>query len=431
MIEAAKKTQSQTPMSCFRLVLLLAASLSLLGGGGSLAESSTQAHLEMLHKASAAPGARSSDWLALGAALMQQNRNTAGHDFGKARRAFESALALAPTDPDALVGMAWVCNSEHDFGAGRKWAMKALAVKADHAHAHALLGDRAMELGDYEGAFEHLQDALDARADLSSYSRAGHLLWLTGDTRKARWLMNKAIAAGGPVPENAAWCRSEMAMMELKAGAILVAEQLASRAVKDAPNNPRTLMALAKVRMNQKRYAEAIQLCERSAAMQPNHEALSALVDLYTLVGRAEDAAMQTSLVLAFHQKPHRHSEVDQPHHHEEGNAQLAAFLADHDRDLKIALAEARKAYETSRSISTTDTLAWCLLKNGHAKEAARVMGRILKWRTPDPRISYHAGMIHAELGKETLARKFLSRALTLNANFDPVHAPRARKALE
>ena len=73
--------------------------------------------------------------------------------------------------------------------------------------------------------------ALDLAPNLASYSRAAHLLSLTGDVRKALWLMQKAIDAGGPYPENAAWCRAELARMLLQNGAVLPAAQQAEQAL--------------------------------------------------------------------------------------------------------------------------------------------------------------------------------------------------------
>ena len=41
----------------------------------------------------------------------------------------------------------------------------------------------------------------------------GHLLWITGRATHGRAMMQQAIDAGGPYPENAAWCRAELAQM--------------------------------------------------------------------------------------------------------------------------------------------------------------------------------------------------------------------------
>ena len=50
-------------------------------------------------------------WIERGNSSMQEARNTLSHDFSKAGQAFQNALALAPEDPEATLGMAWVANS--------------------------------------------------------------------------------------------------------------------------------------------------------------------------------------------------------------------------------------------------------------------------------------------------------------------------------
>ncbi|NNM29626.1 MAG: tetratricopeptide repeat protein, partial [Akkermansiaceae bacterium] len=291
----------------------------------------------------------------------------------------------------------------------------------------ALLSDRAIELGDYESAFEHLQSALDARADLSTYSRASHLLWLTGDLRKARWLMDQAIASGGGYPENTAWCRAELAVMELHAGAMIVAEQHAARALREAPANPRVLATMGKVRACQGRLDEAVALYRRSIASAPTHDALAALADLYLRQGRAADAEKAIQAVIDHHGAGgHSHGPGGATHHHATGNAQLARFLADHDRNLEQALREAQAAGKTSRSISCMDTLAWCYLKTGEIEMAVRTIRRALKWKTPDPHLYFHAGLIHEAAGNHQLARRHLDRAFALNPRFDPLRSPAA-----
>ena len=47
-----------------------------------------------------------------------------------------------------------------------------------------MIGDADQEIGDYDAAYAHYQAMLNLRPDLASYSRGGHLLWLTGDSAK-------------------------------------------------------------------------------------------------------------------------------------------------------------------------------------------------------------------------------------------------------
>ena len=131
--------------------------------------------IDRLKSLAALKGAGAAVWVKLGNALMQQARDRVAHDFSEAAAAYEKALALQADNIDALAGMAWVKNSEHDFPAGKRWAEKVLALDPRQADAHALIGDGAVEFGDYEEAFEHYQAALDARASETGSGQQPHL----------------------------------------------------------------------------------------------------------------------------------------------------------------------------------------------------------------------------------------------------------------
>jgi len=369
----------------------------------------------------AAPkGASAQQWVKLGNSLMQKARNTLKEDFAPAAAAFEKALSLEPDNIGAIVGMAWVRNSEHNFTAGRRFAEKALAIDPREVDARLLIGDGAVELGNYDEAFEHYQAALEWRSDLSTFSRAAHLLWLTGDAAQARDFMRRAIDAGGPHPENAAWCRSELALMEFQSGAMPSAEKQAAAAVEAAPENPRVLAIMGRILTAKHDFPNAIALYEKSAAITPNHEALAALVDLYHLTGAEQKADEQFAKVVAFHQQyPHPNS------------ALLARFYADHDREPETALKEARGAYEVYKNVGIADTLAWCLLKSGRPLEAKDMLVRAMQWKTPDAEMRFHAGMIELALQNPEAAKRHFSKALAMNPDFHPILAATAAERLK
>ncbi len=264
---------------------------------------------------------------------------------------------------------------------------------------------------------------LDIRPDISSYSRGAHLLFLTGDTRKATWLMAKAIRAGSPYAENTAWCRAQLALMLFHTGALLPAEQVLEDALDKTPNSHHVLAAMGKVKAAQKDYKGAIAFYKKAVVIAPEHNALVALGDLYQLSGNKDEAEKQYALVEKLHQKSHaggvQHSDT-----------QLAQFYADHDRNLIEALrmAEQRKL---SDNVFDADTLAWCYYKNGQYGKAKDAIRRALSRRTPDAKILFHAGMIHARLGDRPAAQDYLHRALSLNPNFSPLDAPVAAETLK
>ncbi|HMD49381.1 MAG TPA: tetratricopeptide repeat protein, partial [Bryobacteraceae bacterium] len=333
--------------------LTLVAAL-LIGSAILPAQSARPASDDEINKASEIARSHPTDaaWSRLGDALMQKARETMDLSYyGRAEAAYQKSLALNANYANALVGMAWVLSGRHEFEQSIEWANKALKAEPDRADAYGLLGDAATEMGDYDSAFEHYQKMLDLKPGIASYSRAAHLLFVTGGFKKATLLMSKAIGAGGAYPENKAWCIAQMALLDFAQGGYLPAEQLLNQGLQESPNNYHLLAAMGKVKAAQKDFPAAIEFYRRAQAIVPQHDVVVALGDLYTLQGRNEEAAKQYALV-DFIRKLNKANGVI-------GDLQMAQFLADHDRDLEEALRLAEAEYKTRRTVYGADTLAW------------------------------------------------------------------------
>lgn len=363
-------------------------------------------------------------WTNLGDALMQKARETADSSYyDHAERMFRKSLALKPDDASATTSMAWVCSARHEFEKSIEWANKAVTLDPKNPAAYGLLGDAAVELGDYEAAFEHYQKMMDTRPDLSSYSRGAHLLFLTGDARKGMWLMEKAIRAGGPYAENTAWCRAQLGLMQFQTGNLLAAEQTLAKALQQTPANPHLLAAMGRVKAGRREYTSAIDYYRKAAEVAPQHEALVALGDLYTLTGKPREAEQQYALVETIH--------TLQKSRGVQGDMQMAQFYADHDRNLPEALRLAEAEYQARKNVYAADTLAWCYYKNGRYEQAKERIINALSQRTPEALFAFHAGMIYAKMGDREAAQKHLYLALSLNPNFSPIFAPIAAETIK
>ena len=136
-------------------------------------------------------------WANLGDALAQKLRDSANlkyYDY--AEMAYRQALQLDPRSVDAMNGMAWVVGGRHVFDQSIEWANRALKIDPRNAPARGIIGDAALELGDYDRAFDEYQKMMDLRPDLSSWSRGAWLLWLTGNPSKAHLVDAKGDQSG-------------------------------------------------------------------------------------------------------------------------------------------------------------------------------------------------------------------------------------------
>lgn len=362
-------------------------------------------------------------WTDLGDALMQKARETADLSYyGLAETDYGRALARDPKSVPALDGMAWVTSDRHEFEQSKAWAGKALALDPNSQDAYGLLGDADQEIGDYPAAYVHYQRMLNLRPDLASYSRGGHLLWLTGDFRKGVLLMVKAIDAGGPYAESTGWCRAQLGLMLYSEGHQAAAEQTLRDALTTTPHNYRVLMALGRVLAGRGDYAGAINSYQKAVDVVPQTEAVVALGDLYALTGRRADAEQQYRLA----------ESIDriQKANGVRGGWMMSLFRANHNRDLPEALADAQEEYKTRKNVYAADALAWCLYKTGDYPAAAAMSRAALAEKTPESDFLFHAGMIALKQKNSQAARTYLRHALQLNPNFSPRDAPLAAAAL-
>lgn len=377
-------------------------------------------------KSSAVAKAHPTDaaWSRVGDAFMQKARETADASaYARAESAYRQALILNPRYANALAGMAWVSSSRHEFETSIEWARKTLAVDAGRVEAHGLLGDAAAEMGNYDQAFEHYQKMLDLRPDVASYSRGSRILYLTGDMKKAMFLMQKALGAGATYPEHIAWCTAQMALLEFAQGAYLPATQLLTGALQKHPTNYQLLAAMGKLKAAMKDYPAAIDFYRQAQAIVPQHEVAVALGDLYALRGKTEDANRQFALVDTIYKLNVANKVV--------GDLQMALFLADHDLDLPLALRLAEAEYRTRPTVYAADALAWCYFKSGNFAEAKKYILKAVRLHTPEAIFAYHQGAILAKTGDLAGARKALYQSLSQNPNFDPRAAPAAVKLLQ
>lgn len=365
----------------------------------------------------------SKNWIQTGDALAQLQRESEDpRYFDAAEAVYTEALRLTPKNVDALAGMAWVTGGKHQFEKSIAWANQALAVDPQCIDAFGILGDAALELGDYDMAFDNYQKMADLRPDLSSWSRGAHLLWLTGETNKAKTLMGKAIGAGAPFAENTAWCRIRMATMLFHEGAVPPAEESIRPLLEAGSKNSHLRLLAARIACAKGDFPVAENHYRTLLESGPNQQAYAGLGDLMTAQGEADEAEKFYSNVEALHASHVK----DGVHDH----GFMAKFLADNNRNLVEALRMVEE-HKLTKNVQEADTLAWVYYKNGMLPKAIAAMKKALSHNTPDPEIHYHAGMIASAFGDLTSARKHLEQALAMNPNFSLIQAPLAAKALQ
>ena len=167
---------------------------------------------------------------------------------------------------------------------------------------------------------------------------------------------------------------------------------------------------MAQVRAAQKRYDEAIDFYRKAIAILPMPEYIAALGDVYSQIGKSDEARKQYELVEYIGKLNALNKALY--------NRELAYFYADHDLKPKEGLELAQRELDYRRDIYAYDVLAWNLYKNGKAEEAREAINKALSWGTKDSKLFYHAGMIYDRLGDKPKAQKYLRLALDTNPYF-------------
>ncbi len=373
----------------------------------------------------------------LGAAYIQKGRETGDVTYyDLAEKALSKSLDMV-SDEMAAAGpkmhMAVVCMAEHRFEDALNWAQSALAVGSGDLSAWAIVGDALADTGEYDKAgvaYSNLRDPLnpeDPRSPLSyeRESRASYLRFVLGDPQGAIQLMRSAINKAFPAHmpgENTAWSQFQLGEEYFQVGDLSNAEKAFQDALQAYPGYYRARAGLAKVRVAQGRYAEAIDLYQKAIAVIPFPEYAAALGDVYKKTNRPAEAKKLYSLVEFIGYL----NAINKTLY----NRELALFYADHDTKLKEALDLAEKELEVRRDIYTWDVVAWARHKNGKFQESADAMTKALRLGTKDAMLFFHAGMIYHRLGDEERAKDYFRRALATNPHFHIFYADEAERTL-
>lgn len=359
----------------------------------------------------------------LAVAYMQKARETGDFSFNaRAEAALAQSTKLSPDNLDALRLQAKLLITYHRFSEALPMALRAVERKPNDYEARGALVDALVELGHYEEARKAVQAMLDVRPYTASFARASYLRSLYGDTEGAIEAMRLAVQSANPGdPEEIAWCRVHLGDELMNAGKQTDAEREYDHALFIFPDYYLALAAKGRARLAAGDTERAVEFYKRAQERVPSPDTAIVLGDIYTKLGRTDDARKQFELVELIEQTSASGGTYSRL---------LALFWADHDMKLDEALAAARRGRESRADIYTSDALAWCLYKKGQHAEAKTAIDEALRLGTRDATINYHAGMIYRALGKHREATKHLQLALKINPSFDVLQADVARQAL-
>jgi tetratricopeptide (TPR) repeat protein len=346
---------------------------------------------------------------ALALALSRRARETSDVNFyDQAEAALRQSFAISPDNFDGARIRVWLLLGKHEFAAALEEAKKLNQKMPDDVMVYGFLTDANAELGNYKDAETAAQWMLDLRpANLPGLTRAAYLRELFGDIDGALDLMNTAFQSTPPNEvEDAAWIVTQMAHLKLVEGKIEEAEKLLKRALTMFPGYHYALGNLAKVRIEQKRYGEAVELLEQRYKAAPHAENLYELAEALRLAGKTTEAE---AAFAEFEQKS-----LLETNRADNSNHELISYYADYANEPAKALEVAKREFARRHDVFTMDSYAWALYVNGQYEEARKQIERALAVGIHDAKLLHHAREIKLRMGDGEAAGLNAPRRLSL-----------------
>jgi tetratricopeptide (TPR) repeat protein len=342
----------------------------------------------------------------LALALSRRARETSDVNYyAQAEDALRQSFAISPDNFDGARIHVWLLLGRHEFAAALDEAKKLNKRLPDDVMTYGFLTDANVELGNYKDAEKSAQMMLDLRpGNLPALTRAAYLRELFGDVDGSLELMNMALESTAPGEvEDRAWILTQMAHLELSAGKTTDAERYLQQSLLLFPGYHYALGTLAKVRIEQKRYDQAVQLLEQRYQAASHAENLFDLAEALQFAGRSEDAKKAFA---EFEQKS-----LLESNRGDNSNRELIFYYADYAHQPTKSLEVAQKEFARRHDVYTLDAYAWALHVNGRNQEARKEIEEALAVGIRDPKLIKHAGEIAIAAGDRAAGEKYLRQA--------------------
>jgi tetratricopeptide (TPR) repeat protein len=304
----------------------------------------------------------------------------------------------------------WLLLGKHEFAAARDEAMKLNKKVPDDVMVYGFLTDSNVELGNYSEAEDAAQWMLNLRpGNIPGLTRAAYVRELFGETDGAVELMKMALDSTPPSEaEDRAWITTQIAHLKLASGKTAEAEELLQQALVMFPGYHYALGNLGKVRMQQKRYDEAVALFRQRYEAAPHAENLFDLAGALQLAGRPDEAKKAFA---QFEEKSLAETERADNSNHE-----LIVYYADYSNQPAKAMEVARREYGRRHDVFTLGCYAWALHVTGDDVAARQQIEKALAVGIQDARLLRYAGEIALSSGDAASAQKYLQQSAALNA---------------
>jgi tetratricopeptide (TPR) repeat protein len=369
-----------------RLACLLYCSTALLGAAEPAAQTPAERKIAQARRVieTGQPSAQTYNELAL--ALARRARESSDPAFyDQANEALKETFRREPDNFEGKKARVWILLGQHEFAAALREAKELNQRMPDDLMVYAMLVDAHVELGNYSEAEVAGQWLLDLRpGNVAGLTRAAYLRELFGDLEGSLEMLGQAYERTPPGElEDRAWLMTHVAHVHRLSGRLKQADAALAEALRLFRGYHYALAEMGRVRIDQKRYADAVDFLRQRYAAAPHPENLFELAEALKLDGRRREA--QTAF--ADFEKKAR-PEID---HADNANRELIYYYVDHARRPQEALHIAEKEMARRTDAYTRSAYAWALWANRRMAEARQQMETALAVGLRDPKLLGHA----------------------------------------
>jgi tetratricopeptide (TPR) repeat protein len=289
----------------------------------------------------------------------------------------------------------------------------------DSLPGRVLQADLDFQEGRYEDASKGYESIIQDDQTWDGLARLAHLKSKMGDAAVAEQLYIEAEdELTAKQMRHYAWVELQRGLIDLSHGRYEAAHAHYQQA--DRAYSGYWLVAehLAELLGAQGRFDEAAALYQQVIGRLPRPEFQQALGELFTFMGKPEQAQPWLEAARAAYLESAQLGEVHYYHH-------LADFYADVREEGAEAVKWARQDIELRKNSWTMAALAWALYRNGQLAEALDTMERALAAGAGDAQMFFKAAEIYRANGKTNQDKLYLQKAAEFNPHYQNFHVHR------
>lgn len=282
-----------------------------------------------------------------------------------------------------------VLSAQHRFAEAVQVATALVVREPDVLEYRAILGEVAMESGDYATAEREFAAVWPLRTSLSVAPRLARWHELKGEVAESRRILERARDEARDRRdvsiEVKAWFALRLGEFERRAERPRRAAVAFTEGLEIEPNDPRLLAAMARLAADRQDADGVITWGERALAQQLDPEMILLLADAHAMLGDIDQARrLRSAFDVAV-------SATEGPFHRT-----WSLALLDRGERVEEVLARAQAELRDRTDIYAYDLVAWALYKSGRTAEAERMMRAALQLGTQDPLLERHRAAITA-----------------------------------